>query len=326
MISILISTYNYDCYRLVGSLHDLCEASGVEYEIIVDDDCSRDKLSQIACVKVREMSHVIYVQNAENIGQAANRNRLAEQASGEWLIFIDSDARVDNPDFIRNYLDAQGKADVVVGGISTPMLQPYEVVNRCITADLGKPHSSFVVNRTLRYKYERNADSTRSAGCRSKRPYDQFSTFNFMVRRDVFLNVRFDEDCRQYGYEDFLFGIELERRGITILHIDNPLTHMGIDTNAQFLLKTETALHTLTTLPHEKCQSSRLVQCARKLGSLHLQGVARTAYKMLRRPFRHNLLGVHPSLFVFSLYKLGYFLCLEQEKNVPLQTENKTDL
>ena len=323
MISILISTYNYDCYRLVSELHDQCEACGIDYEIIVGDDCSRDKLSQIACMKVNEFGHCRYSASAENLGLAATRNRLADESRGDYLLFIDSDARVCTDDFIRVYLDNSAKADVVVGGIRTPDMSRDELVSRCETADLGKPHSSFIVNRTLRYKYEKNADLHRDAATRNASPYQSLSCFNIMVRRDVFSSVKFDEQCRQYGYEDVIFGGELEQRGISILHIDNPLLHMGIDTNEQFLKKTETAIHTLVDIGQNVYVRSRLRQSTSWLATKHVKGIMTFVMKCLKPMLRRNLLGTHPILFFFSLYKLGYFLCLEQEKTVTLHAENE---
>lgn len=323
MISILISTYNYDCYRLVCDLRGQCEACGIDYEIIVGDDCSRDKLSQIACMKVNEFPRCRYSPSAENLGLAATRNRLAEESRGDYLLFLDSDARVCTDDFIRVYLDNCSKADVIVGGIRTPDMRRDELVSRCETADLGKPHSMFVVNRTLRYKYEKNADLRRDAATRNAAPYQSLSCFNIMIRRDVFFDVRFDEQCRQYGYEDVIFGGELEQRGISILHIDNPLLHMGIDTNEQFLKKTETAIRTLVDIEPDTYVRSRLRQWSCRLATAHVKGITTVLVKCLKPMLRRNLLSTHPCLFMFSLYKLGYFLCLEQEKTVTLHAENE---
>ena len=40
MLSILIPTYNYDCYDLVKELHRQATELNIEFEIIVADDCS----------------------------------------------------------------------------------------------------------------------------------------------------------------------------------------------------------------------------------------------------------------------------------------------
>lgn len=313
MLSILIPTYNCNCYRLVNDLHNQCEQNGVEYEIIVGDDMSRDRLSIIANMKMNELSNCRYLPSDEKVGQATLRNRLAKMSKGEILLFIDSDAQVCSDSFISSYLREIDRADVVIGGIVTPDLKPNELIAKCETADLGMPHSYFIVNRTLRYKYEKKADLRRKAVERNKRPYAEISCFNMMIHRDTFLSVMFDEQCREYGYEDVLFGAEMERRNIRVLHIDNPLQHTGIDTNIQFLDKTETALRTLVKVKDKVGTHSRMYQYAEKCRQNHAEWLVRILYKMTKPLLKHNLLGQKPSLFLFSFYKLGYFLCLEQE-------------
>lgn len=311
MISILISTYNYDCYRLVYDLHLQCESLGKPYEILVGDDYSRDQLSVISNIKISELNCCKYFRSEKNHGPAVNRNMLAEKSNGDWLLFIDCDAKVDCPHFISNYFDAIGKADVVIGGVKTPYLSPEEVISTCITADLGALHSEFTVNRSLRYKYEHNADKTRSAAHRNINPYKSMSSFNFMISKSVFMKIKFNEQCREYGFEDTLLGAELQREGISVIHIDNPLLHMGIDTNECFLKKTQTSLLSLNMLGDKMKGYSKVYDTAAKLRSVHIAWIVKLIYKLSKKLLKHNLLSKKPSLFVFSFYKLGFFLCLK---------------
>ncbi|MBK9012976.1 MAG: hypothetical protein IPM82_02230 [Saprospiraceae bacterium] len=64
-------------------------------------------------------------------------------------------------------------------------------------------------------------------------------TNNFLIPRQLFLEIQFDETLRQYGHEDTLFGMELARRQVPIVHIDNPLEHIGLEPVDVFLRKTE---------------------------------------------------------------------------------------
>ena len=41
MISFLIPTYDYTCYKLVYDIHEQAEQLGIAYEIIVTEDGSR---------------------------------------------------------------------------------------------------------------------------------------------------------------------------------------------------------------------------------------------------------------------------------------------
>jgi glycosyltransferase involved in cell wall biosynthesis len=293
MLSILIPTRDYTCYQLVADLHEQAEDLGVPYEILLAEDGSRSQVSIIANHKIAELSHCRHLVNKENIGPANIRNLLAREAAYEWILFIDSDAKVGKNDFLSTYYQHIGKADVVVGGLM------HQQENH-------DPH------RSLRFKYEKQADAHRSAAERSQQPYDKFTTFNFMMRRSTFLCILFDKACKDYGYEDALFGVELKKRGIGILHIDNPLLHMGLDTNERFLEKSEQALRTLNALGGRMEQHSYVGRAYQRLCKYHLGGAVRVFHALFGGLIKHNLLSAHPVLLLFSLYKLGYYTTLKK--------------
>lgn len=292
MLSILIPTYDYTCYKLVFDLHEQAERLGIDYEIILAEDGSRSPVNVIANHKILELSNCRHVVRKDNTGQAVLRNDLARMAKYNWIVFIDSDAQVDNADYLANYVKYIGKADVVVGGLQTPA-------------------TNYDPNRTLRYKYESAADKHRSAASRMQNPYMHLTCFNAMLNRSVFLSVLFDKDCHEYGYEDALFGVELKARGISVLHIDNPLTHKGIDTNEEFIRKSETALRTLKSLDGRMQGASHVENAYNKLRSLHLAWAMRLFHRMFGKLVRRNLMSAKPSLTLFSVYKLGYYSCLK---------------
>ena len=291
MLSILIPTYNYDCSNLVRQLCKNAEELNDGFEMIVADDASTERHLSSRVAQLDNIPRVRVFMNKENRGRAAIRNFMAEHARGEWLLFIDSDAEVPEGFSLKTYLEAGREADVVCGGLVHPQFNP-------------SPKA------TLRYLYERDADKRRDAANRMQNPYAQIATFSLMVRRTVFLTIRFDEQCREYGYEDTLFGAELEKRKLRVCHIDNPLIHTGLEPNDVYLQKTETALRTLKRIESRMQGHSALLQCVAKLRRWHFTGIVKCAYKLLRRILRRNLLGCHPSLKAFAFYKLGYYLTL----------------
>ena len=291
MLSILIPTYDFTCYSLVADLHQQAEALGLPYEIIVAEDGSRSQVDIIANHKIEELSHCHHHVRKENIGLASTRNELVTIAQYEWLLIIDSDAVVEKPDFLRTYIQAIGKAEVVLGGL-------YHQKENL------DPHKS------LRFKYEKKADLHRNATERNQHPYSRLSCFNIMLHKDLFKQVQFDKDCKDYGYEDALFGVELEKRGISILHIDNALLHNGLDTNETFLRKSETALRTLKSLNGRMEGHSYVENTYKKLCRWHLAWMARLFYHLMGKIMRSNLCSRNPSLLCFSLYKLCYYATL----------------
>ena len=123
MLSLLIPTYDFTCYSLVADLHQQAETLGIPYEIIVAEDGSRSQVDIIANHKIEELSHCHHHIRKENIGLASTRNELVTIAQYEWLLIIDSDAVVEKPDFLRTYIQAIGKAEVVLG--TSTLISPY---------------------------------------------------------------------------------------------------------------------------------------------------------------------------------------------------------
>ena len=284
-LSILVPTYNCDCSRLV---HQLQQQLPQDSEIIVGDDCSTDRSIMLQNREATTLPGCRFFQSPYNIGRAAIRNALAREAKGEWLLFIDADAEVRSQTFIADYIASTDCAQVICGG----------------TGNLPKcPNPA----ARLRYDYEVKAEKRLTLEYRRRFPYAQFTTFNFMINRNLFLSIGFDEHLHEYGHEDTLFGLELKRRNIAVLHIDNKLTHLGLEDADVYLTKTETALRSLAHMDMEMKQHARISALALRLKQWHILGFARTLFIICKPLLRANLLGKHPIQTLFAFYKLGYY-------------------
>lgn len=299
MVSILIPTYNYDCSPLVGDLQRQAaelqaeEGEGFGYEILVFDDGSCAEHLERLRRGVETLPHCHVLTLGKNVGQAQGRNILVDAAHYDWCLLIDSDAAVCTEDFLHQYWEARHAADAVCGALRNP-----EMAN-C------RGHE-------LRYKYEKAAERRRTAAYRNRHPYEQFTAFNCMIRKSVFDTLRFDEKCREYGYEDALMGLQLREHGFTILHTDNALIHTGIDTNEAFLRKTDAALRTLQRLGEPMQGAAGPSRIYKRLRQLHIAHLAAAGFGILKPLLRRNLLSGHPSLFLFNVYKLGYYCQLQR--------------
>lgn len=286
-LSILIPVYNWDCSQLISDLHEQGESIGIEYEIIVADDHSTDADTyQKIFSTAAGLTHCRLISLDENIGRSAIRNLLADNAVYNTLLFIDCDAEVCSPHFLKTYLDASGNAGVVCGSERHSEKLPHSGVE-------------------LRWKYESNADRQRTVQYRSAHPYDKFSSFAFLIDRDIFQGIRFDTSFKGYGYEDVMFGMELKRRNVQVIHIDNPLFKPEIDDNATYLSKAEEAIRTLLAHQEQIGDGSSLLRHYRRMERLHLIFALNIASHFTER-IRKNLLGRNPSLRLFSIYKLVY--------------------
>ena len=101
MLSILIPTYNYDCYDLVLELHRQATELNIEFEIIVADDCSNTELSRLQLINQLSNSKLIKPQH--NLGRAKIRNFLADKSHYNYLLFLDSDSYPADNNFIKKY-------------------------------------------------------------------------------------------------------------------------------------------------------------------------------------------------------------------------------
>ena len=293
MLSILIPTYNFICTRLVQDLWQQSKnlSPQIPFEILVADDASSNRGTILANRSINDLENCTFFELEKNVGRASIRNLLAEKAKFKYLLFIDSDAKICRDDFIAKYLQAAKERIIVCGGIQN-------------VSEI--PSSQYY----LRYIYEESACKIRTIRYRDAHPYAQFSSFNFLIPKKIFQTFRFDERCTKYGYEDALFGYRLKEANIKILHIDNPLIHNGIDTNMEFLKKTEVSLQTLQSLGEEAYKYAHIAHVLKQIEKLRICFLLRLWHKIFGRIERGILLGKRPTIFLLQLYKLGYLSSL----------------
>jgi len=298
MLSLLIPSHNCNCATLISGLAEqgraLREELGravFDFEILVFDDASTDVAAREANREAVTLCGGRFLTAQENVGAAQGRNTLAQAARFPYLLFIDDDATLCTPDFLARYWADRERADVVCGRVLNPPAFPLR-------------------GHELRYRYEKKAEKQRAAAVRNQHPYERFTAFNTLIRRDVFLSVQFDTRCQRYGHEDTLFGYCLEEKGISILHTDNPLIHTGIDTNEAFLRKTETALSTLRQIGVPLTERTPVARWAQGLARWHVAPLFALLFRLTHTIVRRQLRGHHPSLWLLQFYKLGFYLTL----------------
>lgn len=295
MLSILIPTYNYDCTELVRTLiRQLPEKA----EILVGDDCSTEQDIQESLAELATLPAVRVIRPATNLGSAGMRNLLAQEAHGEYLLYIDSDAIVEDERFIGKYLQ-EADGTVVCGTIRHPDRLP-------------SPRQS------LRWKYEKQYERDSQSQRHTASPYQHFRTSHFLIPKKVMLQVPFDEEIKRSGYEDLLFGKRLKEKGIRVKVADIHAMNGDIETNEVYLRKTEGHMQTLLQMKKELEGYSTLLNIYAGIKRIHLLPIVTALFRLTRGWLRHNLLGTNPSMHAFQFYKLGYFALLmenaEKEK------------
>ncbi len=293
MISVCIPIYNQNLVSLVAGLETQLQELNPPAEIILIDDAS-DTTFQLQNRPLGK-KHT-YVELPENVGRARIRNLFLEHARHDYLLFLDGDAALLGNNLLSNYRDAlQHFTPVVCGGSIYPTQKPPR-------------------NQRLRWKNGHFRES-KPAFERNQHPNQSFMTNNFLIHRSIFEIIRFDERLTQYGHEDTLFGFELKQQGIRVLHIENPVLNPDIDTNKIFLYKTEQGIKNLIRIVREFNYPDQLKEEISLLRVAGLLEKRSSFFLILHRIskgfFRLWLKSGYAPLFIFNLYKLGYYL----EKN-----------
>ena len=303
-VSVLIPTFNCVCLKLVEGLCRLLEKAageksvdGFEYEIIVADDGSTDAASVEANRPIASLPHCQYIVRPENQGRAAIRNFLAQTARFDYLLFIDSDMSLVSDQYISRYLSVE-EHSVIDGGVAI-----------CGDSETGHNHSG-QLGRNLRWLYEKAEEPRHTAAQRQTRPWQHLHTANLLIPRDVMRCCPFDERFRHYGYEDVLLGKTLHREQIPVVHIDNPLGFSTFESNPDFVAKTEEGLRTLHEFRSDLRGYSRLLTFVSGIHIPLILTLIRLFHRLFGKAERRNLCGSRPSLLIFRLYRLGYYLSL----------------
>lgn len=308
MLSILIPVFNQDATSLVVALHEQCSDLGTPkkessissnwafvefyFEIIIIDDASSDTQCKTSNRTLTSLKNVKYVELNKNIGRAAIRNVLAQAALYENLLFLDGDSGISSTDFIKNYVTWSSKNEVINGGT--------------IYQDISKVKD----DHQLHYRYGTRFESLR-ASQRRKEPYLNFHSNNFLIKKKLFNQIRFDETINTYGYEDILFGLKLKELKVEILHIDNPVIHLGLETNDIFLEKTRHSLLNLYQLYKAgKVDSTRLIDFGKKWKAW--SGIIIGVDRMIRPFIESNLRSKRANVYLFQYWKICRWLELNK--------------
>jgi len=284
MLSILIPVYNYDIRGLVSDLISQIELIQQPVEIILLNDGS-DKPYLVILEKVDLSSYIQLHHFDLNQGRVASRKKLAELANYDYLLFMDCDAGIVSKGYITNYLNELNNSSVIVGG--------HVYQNET-------PESAY----RLHWKYGRKVE-VRSLGQRHSQPYQSFSTFNFCIRKDLFIQFLNDIKVEGYGHEDTLIGHILNQNNIMVRHIDNPLMHKGLKFTDQFLSDSNAALENAVALSRVYPNIDiKVIQYAKAITKVGLSGLLLSLLNVFHKRIESNLRSGNPNTNYLQLYKL----------------------
>lgn len=296
MLSILIPTYNYNVYPLACELAKQCNNTRITFEILCQDDCSNSPIN-IQNQEIKLLSNCYFFINEINLGRGKNLNSLVTKAKFEWVLILDCDTFPVQDNFIKNYINltAIPSNSIVFGGIV------YE--NK-------KPEKEAL----LRWVYGHKREAL-SVSDRNRNPAYSALTSNLLIKKEVLIKHPFDESITKYGYEDLCFFVVLNTNHFEVIHIKNPTYHLNLETSSLFLKKTKAALENLAFLEKTNkitLKESKIIRTYQKLEKLKLSTSVAFILTKIQAKIEANLTSEKPSIFLFDLYKLGYYCNLKK--------------
>lgn len=289
MLSILIPTYNSDVSDLVRALLKEGDALDLVFEIICWDDCSTDAvISESNKALTHESDHYSYYSSETNLGRTRTRTLLAEKAKYDRLLFLDSDVMPVTDSFLKKYIEAiTPEKSVIFGG--------YQYVSQY------ENQASM-----LRWAYGRSRES-HTADTRNQKPYHYIFSGNILIDKSTFLSIKFPEN-NFYGMDSY-FSYQLYKNAVPVIHIDNPILHLGLENNEIFFRKSLEAVkirkHFFPELPGIENINS-LVKNYNRLKRFHLDKPVGFFFTVSEPFLKKMILGKNRSLFCLDLYRLGY--------------------
>ena len=287
-ISVCIPIYNFDVRELVNSLSKEITNAELNAEIILIDDASSKDFITINEPLKDVVNQFIFLE--KNIGRSAIRNLFLKYASGDFLLFLDCDAKIISEKFLKNYLQfikENKESKVVFGG--------FEV-------EKGE--------LTLRKKYSLEREII-PLEKRKLAPYSSFRGINFLVKKEILQQFPFDENLKTYGYEDLIFSKKLEQKKVFIHQIENPVLHSDEETIDIFLSKTKIAIQNLRKIHKNNpdfVEDMKLIKVYQKIKDKRLLSVYKNFFKISKLFLINKLHQENPNLRYFDLYKLGLFI------------------
>lgn len=290
MLSICIPTYRYDVRPLVAELLRQVASEDRGIEILVYDDASPDD-GDWGREELRKTGGIRYVELKTNLGRAAIRNKMAREASQDYLVMMDADGWP-NPRFVstffygaENNLKNETLPLVVTGGRTYSPTPPSD-------------HSYH-----LHWWYGTKRES-RPANVRTLDEWLGFHSNNFLVTRSLLLSNPFPSNFKGYGHEDTFWAQQFIDEDVLLYHDDNPVIHLGLETNEVFLHKQRQAVDNLRLLKNQSPHlRTRLIDLVEKLP--FLPAIARLVPEQTLINYLSK--RKRPSLYALDLLKLRWW-------------------
>ncbi|MDT8347247.1 MAG: glycosyltransferase [Flavobacteriaceae bacterium] len=287
-LSVLIATKNHPVDVLLSALDRQAEALSIHLEVLVGDDASNQTVLKESTLETTNSLSVKLIKNPENLGALITKYQLAEIAEHSRLLLLDADVQLQD-NYLKNYLSfSDQNIDAVSGGVMIPK-------------NLSKE------SKELRYYYGIKRES-RPASERSKNKYSNIVSANLLIDKALFIKAAAPILSNNYGLDIFLGG-QLKRLQTEIIHIDNPVIHLGIEENDIYLAKIERGLKHMAwqVIREKKHPHSRIFYNYQSLKKLKCFRLFLWLFRLSKPMLLKQITSSKPNLLLFDIYRLGLF-------------------
>jgi glycosyltransferase involved in cell wall biosynthesis len=282
-LSVLTPFHRRDPSALLARFADA--PAGVEFVLIDDGSASAELLSNVITAAERTGAPARVIVWGETRGRAAARNRLIEEARGEYVLFLDADMIPDSPRFLSIWLGVLStqRPLVAFGGLS--------VVSAAPTIDTALHHNLFACSDCA------------PARVRALRPAQSTASANLVVRRDFLAANPFDPHFA--GFEDTDWALSAARQA-NILHVDNPATHAGLDDVATLMRKSAEAGRNFARLAEKHPQAVRRFAAYRAARALRFAPARSALRRFAARLAAESRAPMPVRRAAFNLYRAAH--------------------
>ena len=201
--SIIVPVYNVE-KQLDYCVESIINQTFTDYEVLLIDDGSKDKSGDLCDCYANKYEYIKCFHKV-NGGLSDARNYGIEKASGQYLLFIDSDDVLDK-DFCKVLYDAHEKYDAEIVSTDIIAFYTYEELDELKQIENTYCEKVFAGSEIIKEYYAPLEKTSINHGlCMKSYKADLFSDLRFdkgRLHEDLFITYKLLDKCNRFVYVD----------------------------------------------------------------------------------------------------------------------------
>ena len=201
-VSIIIPVYNHFSYTY-GCIESIIKhTAGIDYEVIIADDCSTDETKKIHSF----IDNIQVIKTKTNSGFLENCNNAALHAKGKYLLFLNNDTNV-QPNWLSSLLETIKKDNV--GLVGSKLVYPNGLLQEA---------GGILWNDGSAWNYGNKSDPEYSE-YNYRKEADYISGASIMISKELWTSIGgFDTRYKPAYCEDSDLAFEVRKHGYKVIY------------------------------------------------------------------------------------------------------------